>query len=644
MPYSGQVYKIPAHVGGWNNNPNTDLIPPESMVDCSNINLHDGGRGTRGGTAKVNSTPITDSPQIMSVFQFIKKAGTLIIVTGTADGKIQKNYATQIKDGLGTNKYYDFTVFEDNLYICNGHNVPQVWDGVLAATYSLGLPAACIGALAGVGAGNVENGAHSYKVTFVTASGETTGSAKSNVVTVVDKTTDGQVSLTGIAVGPTGTTSRKVYRTVTGDTGDYKLLTTLGNNTATTYTDNTADASLTSVLPTTNSAALIPSDWTGNNFPKAMIKHGRGASERLWAYGCPLNPEAIYASDTGTANFTDAKVIKITIETGDGSGIVGMVEYGDRLIPLGKRKPYLIDDTELDTANWGYVDGQWDGGVAHNRLIVNTPNDVIAMSEEGNIYSIITAQTYGDYVAQSLTRPVFIDQWIRDNIDLSKINQFHMVYDSVLRAVKIFMVRKGQTYIDMCLVYFIDRGPEGGWVKHQFADTYFASCSTEVAVSIGVWKVYTGGVTGHVYTLEEAAANDDGVYYCSSFLLPELTFDNPRIPKRYDKGWLVIKPQGEETITVNLTVDGEYITGGALLVDENGNNIGDENGELIGGGALVDWTVTSTGASDKLKNLGFTLGITGIRIQAEIFNNVINEKFFVSQILFDHTPLGARVA
>jgi len=644
MGYSGVTYRVPCDSGGWSNNPNTDLIKSENMADCSNINLHRGGRETRGGIAEINETPITDSVQVMGIFQFKKKSGTTIIVTGTTDGKIQKDYATELKSGLQTGKYFDFTVFEDNLYICNGYNVPQVWDGALAATHGLGLPAACIGALAGDGAGNVENGTHSYKVTFVTASGETTGSSKSNVVTVADKTANGQVDLTGIAVGPTGTTSRIVYRTVAGDAGDYKLLTTLGNNTATTYTDNVADASLTDTLPTTNTAALIPSDWTGTNFPKAMIKHGRGVSERLWAYGCPSNPEAIYVSTSGAAEFPDATVIKIVIETGDGFGIVGMVEFGDRLIALGKRRPYLIDDTELDTANWGYIDGQWEGGVAHNRLVVKTPNDVIAMSEDGEIYSIISAQTYGDYIAQSLTRPVYIDQWIRENIALSKIAQFHMVYDSVLRAVKIFMVRKNQTYVDVCLVYFIDKNPETGWTKHQLADTYFASCSTEVEVSTGVWKVYAGGVTGHAYSLEEDEANDDGVYYYSGFLLPELNFDNPRTPKRYDKGWLVIKPQGEETITVNLIVDGEYISGGALLIDENGNNIGDEDGEIIGGGSLVEWTITAEGASDKLSNLGFSIGIIGNRIQAEIFNNVVDEKFFVSQILFDHVPLQAMVA
>jgi hypothetical protein len=43
-------------------------------------------------------------------------------------------------------------------------------------------------ALAGLGAGNVDNGAHRYRVVFVTADGKTDGGVISGAVTVVDKT------------------------------------------------------------------------------------------------------------------------------------------------------------------------------------------------------------------------------------------------------------------------------------------------------------------------------------------------------------------------------------------------------------------------------------------------------------------------
>jgi hypothetical protein len=102
---------------------------------------------------------------------------------------------------------------------------------------------ACTAALAGLGAGNLSNGAYIYKVTFVTGIGETSLGTASNTITVVDKTTNGQVNLTGIPLGGTNVTSRKIYRTTVGTT-NYFFLATIADNTTTIYTDNIADASL----------------------------------------------------------------------------------------------------------------------------------------------------------------------------------------------------------------------------------------------------------------------------------------------------------------------------------------------------------------------------------------------------------------
>jgi len=109
---------------------------------------------------------------------------------------------------------------------------------------SVTAPTACTGALAGAGAGNVDNGDHYYKITYVNAAGETELGTASAVVTVVDKAANGQVSLTAIPVSiSSSVTSRKIYRTKAGGT-DYYYLAEIANNTGTTYTDNIADASL----------------------------------------------------------------------------------------------------------------------------------------------------------------------------------------------------------------------------------------------------------------------------------------------------------------------------------------------------------------------------------------------------------------
>lgn len=103
---------------------------------------------------------------------------------------------------------------------------------------------AAAAALAGAGAGNIDNGTHSYKVQFKDTNGRfsVTNSA-SNSVNVVDKTTNGKISVSSIPVGPQNTAARLVYRTKAGGS-TYFLLTTISDNVTTTYSDNTADASL----------------------------------------------------------------------------------------------------------------------------------------------------------------------------------------------------------------------------------------------------------------------------------------------------------------------------------------------------------------------------------------------------------------
>jgi hypothetical protein len=113
-------------------------------------------------------------------------------------------------------------------------------------------------ALADAGAGNVNNGAHSYKVTFVTALGETDAGVVSATVTVANSAADGKVALNNIPKGDATTTARKIYRTSAGQaaSGPWKLLTTIGDNTTTAYTDNTADASLGAAAPGVNTTHI----------------------------------------------------------------------------------------------------------------------------------------------------------------------------------------------------------------------------------------------------------------------------------------------------------------------------------------------------------------------------------------------------
>lgn len=123
----------------------------------------------------------------------------------------------------------------------------------------LAAPTAPTAALAGLGAGNCTNGTHTFKVTFVTAAGQTTLGSASNSINVTNNAVDGQIALTGIPVDPAGVaTSRRVYMTQAGG-GVYFFLATLANNTTTTLTANSSDATL-------GAAASAPSENTATGW------------------------------------------------------------------------------------------------------------------------------------------------------------------------------------------------------------------------------------------------------------------------------------------------------------------------------------------------------------------------------------------
>lgn len=624
MPYNGSTFKIPC-TQGVNYNPNYDAIPPEFMVAANNVNIDSGGRRPRGGSVRQNGTAITDEPVLTGITQFILEgginyytdesgnyytdengyyytSGSADLIMGTNDGKIYKNYTTLLKDGLVINKRYNFTQFYNKLYICNGADWPQVWDGVEDYTWDMGTPKKCTAALAGDGAGNVNAGVHSYKVTFVSASGESSGSPASNSVTTTAG--DGQVDLTNIQIGIFGTTARKIYRTEAGGS-DYKLLATLSDNTTTTYADNIADGSLTTAIPTTN-LAFMPSDWT-NSKPKYMFEHGRGINKRICAIGVSGYPNALYMSAPGTDDMSDANVTKINF-TGSGNGLTAFNESAGNLLPFSADYSFILNDVDANVAYWTYSRAIWTGGAAHQELVVKTPSDMMAVDENIEVYSISAAETYGDYKVASIARPAYIHKWIEENVDKTKINNFFAIYDPVKRCIKIFVVLNGYTYPTAALVYFIDYG----WTLHTFASPH--TCACLVRFSDGDWGVLTGSDDGFVRRLESETLLDDGAIYETGFTIAPLTFENPRSYKRYDRVWLCMKPRGTETMAVDVTIDND---------------------------ALAQQTYTMEGLEDWIQEYPLDVGQVGQRIKIEI-SNTLGEDWYIPSMMVDVEELGSH--
>lgn len=389
------------------------------------------------------------------------------------------------------------------------------------------------------------------------------------------------------------------------------------------------DGSAASTSAVTNPAA----DWSGSNRPKYGIKHGRGASERMIAFGCPNNPHSLYLSASGNGKEYVTGVVKIDIETGDGFGIVAGTVFGDRFIGFGKRKAYILDDTNSDTSLWGYQAAQWEGGVAHQRLLIKTPNFLVAFTEDGDIYNVNAVQDYGDYKEASLARPSYIHTWIRENVNLSNIDNFHGIYDPVIRAVRIWVTRFGQSQNDTCLVFYLDRPIDEAWMiedNQVYASGHRANVAALYRNAAGDVRVLTGDYSGFTWRLNSSSKSDDGNGYDTRWRTPQLPFDNPRTRKLYRRGRAVFAPQGNYTVNVNWWADGVQQTMRTI------STVG--QGAAFGSGLFG----TAVFGGQEINEASFELGAVGKRIQVEFENSNAGEDFFISQGLIDHEPLGAQ--
>ena len=629
--YNGETYAVPLEKGGFNHNKNIDTISPVDHVHPTrNIWLNEGGIRKRGGTTPID-TGTMDDAEVVGVFDYTLASSTQFIVRATNNGKLWKDEDTTIKTGLTADKKVHMMQWGDELFFNNGANAPTVWDGAAAETVDLtaGVKAQGTITMAGIAVADetfvIDSQTFTWKAARGTTGEVTIGASASEAVTnIVTAITADLTTVTAVdGTGDTVVVTAASY----GTAGNSIVFTEASTNMS-------VDGSGTMGTTTAGVDDQMPSDWTGSNYPKQMIAHGRGNSLRNWAMGCPSTPKTIYVTADGTPkDFSDANVLTFHIETGDGFGVVGGIDFGNRLILFSRTKSFVINDDDTNTDNWGYTESQWEGGAAHHRLIVRTPNDIVCMMENGEIYSVTAAENYGDYRAASLTRPSFMHEWIKTYIDLSYIDDFHAIYDPILRAVKIFMVRIGETEVDTCLTYFIDRPPDKAWVilgNENFESGYSALCAAVVRQSVGVWKIYTGSYNGQIWKLGEVNRNDNSEAYVARIKTPDMSFDNVRETKRYDNLRVVSVSEGSCSATMTWWVDG-------TLIDS-------ENLDFAEGGGLLGSFVLGTDAlgGPNVLEVSTKLGLLGKRIQVEAKSSTANEDFFLSQFLVDFKPLGKQ--
>jgi hypothetical protein len=328
---------------GWRNDRGRKFIGTDYLYDINNYNFD-----SIIGCSRINFPNvvynISGTAGIDGIYEFryIGSLGTLVkenIVV--VDGKVIKNFlgtSVIMYEGLTAGHKCTFAVLNDKLFIANGYDDVLVYDGTNA--YEMGAPLA-----KNLGAAGVLTGAYYYAITYEKDSVELVTGAVSNTV----NPTTNSITVT-CPIGPAGITDRKLYRTEAGRT-QLKLLTTLGDNTTTTFVDNIADSSLGSDIPSVNSEAPKPKFITVIN-------------ERLVGVGVSRRPNYLYYSETEIESlFATIGATDVSGQGNDNTGLTGMAEDYNLIVVFSEKRIYTVDlsgetaSVRQTTSNVGCLDG-----------------------------------------------------------------------------------------------------------------------------------------------------------------------------------------------------------------------------------------------------------------------------------------------
>lgn len=231
----------------------TVMAPPGAMASALLASLGLGIGTYRYQVTFVNGAGETTGGTEITVVttagsQAVSLSGIPLGAAGTTQRRL---WRTSVGGASTTEKL--LATLADNVTTIYQDTLPDSALGAaIPVTNTAAVPPPGAATLASGAAGN-PNGAYKCQVTFVNAAGETTGGVEFTI-TVVSL----QIAWSAIPLGPTGTTARKLYRTAAaGASGTEKLVTTIADNTTTTFTDNVADGSLGAAIVVTNTANVV---------------------------------------------------------------------------------------------------------------------------------------------------------------------------------------------------------------------------------------------------------------------------------------------------------------------------------------------------------------------------------------------------
>ena len=454
---------------------------------------------------------------------------------------------------MSTSNNTKFLVFDEFVFAVNGPSINlRINPSDLTATRPMSIPTPSTVITAATGAAGVLTGDYIYKVSFVERSGSTIISESplsdaSNTVTLAAQ----RGSLTSIPTSTAaGVTDRRLYRTTAGGSTFFPL-DYVADNVTTTYTDNTADASLGTTAADTD---LGNPAGTGASNRMTLLTAWK---DRLWGTASDDVDKVFFSGINQSYAWSAANFLLVGPK---GQNTTGVTAFLPRRDELGiARLDKLVKVIGNSAENFEIIDVVNGVGVIASESVAIIRDTAYFLASDGpyswgaegvkNISTEKTAAwfTTDDYFPRSMFSSAF-GLWNAEE----NTYELHMTFAPTTNSVVGALVTSGDVLPGAVWVsYHIDTGL---WTGPHRSSALSPTCGTSFFDDAGRGAFMLGTDTTTIYKGNDPTFLDGSSGIALDVITGLHTGGEPDAYKYWGRLSVYTKPQAAGSLTVTPTV------------------------------------------------------------------------------------------
>ena len=247
-----------------------------------------------------------------------------------------------------------------------------------------------------------------------------------------------------------------------------------------------------------------PTDWSGATQPMALVLHAGPAGTPGGGFMWGLLNHRIYRSkSTDHEDFTTS-VYNLGINPGEGQKLMAGVSFNGILYLFKDEGIYFLNDFNPDDTKWDIRKKTSKVGVASPQAWGQIGDDILLLDKSGTFHLLSAVQELeketGNIKASSLSNAMEIDTFIRNNVNIGRLDMATSVTYPNKQTVEFSVPRKGTQVLNMRLRFnFSDISQ----VRFSHSDRDNANAmALRVDPASGVRKPIFGDDAGFVWQMD----------------------------------------------------------------------------------------------------------------------------------------------